>query len=140
MKFTTWQKADIATLTTRFHRHGAGRITKREAGKLARLYAIDLHWKFMADGDKLARRGVGAFAERFAKAKKEGWLGEFAQVNKDGFCWYGPNGGLWPGERLVFVKTATGGGWVLPETAAKLAKRPGLAKTHEAPKAAKAKG
>ncbi len=132
MKFTTTQKAEITTTAARFYRHADGRITKREAQKLGRLYAIDLHWKFMGtSGDKLASRACPAhrysFAERFAEAKKHGWLAEFAQHLKDDMCWYGPNGGLWPGERLVFVMTAIGGGWVLPETAARLA-RPGLAK------------
>ncbi len=112
-------KKSIATATARFIRKAAGRITKREAAKLGRLYGEDIHWKYLGkSGDKLAFREPGEVAKRWADAKyadsianafkrearspkrsetrgseTERWISYL-------FWFYGPSSGRWPGEKF----------------------------------------
>lgn len=113
-------KSAIAMVTARFVRKAAGRITKREAAKLAKLYAVDIYWKYLGkDGDKLAMRAPGEFAKTFMSAKYLDDIGiafkrERRSPMRGGsrgtetenrlariFAWYGPNSGMWPGDKLV---------------------------------------
>ena len=114
-------KTSIAVATARFIRKAAGRITKREAMKLGRLYGEDLHWKFLgSSGDNLAKRKPGEFVEtwedarfgscialtfkRDSRAPKRGHgpyspdACEIARHMAWLFGWYGPRFGEWPGE------------------------------------------
>lgn len=89
---------EVATL--RFYRRAAGRITKREATKLGRLYGKDLHWKWMGKtGDKLEnRRPVTEVFASYKKWHPATWREEVRSRHIDYyFYWYGPRYGEWPG-------------------------------------------
>ena len=124
MARSEYTKKSIAVATARFVRKAAGRITKREAAKLGRLYGEDIHWKFLgSSGDRLEGRKPGDFAEVWKDAR---WCDSIANAFKSErrapnhfgphgkettrhlalFCWYGPSSGCWPGEKFVFNGTS----------------------------------
>jgi hypothetical protein len=121
-------KKSIEVATARFVRKAAGRITKREAAKLGRLYGEDLHWKFLrTSGDKLASRETLEFSKRWGAAKYIDSIGiAFKRERRNVpryehtrglvttnhlaflFWFYGPSSGRWPGESWTFTGTGYG--------------------------------
>jgi hypothetical protein len=96
------KKAIVDARAARFFRHAGGRLTRRDARELGRLYS-DSHWRFLGSmGDRLASRQPGDFARRFAENKRRGWLPEMRANLPNEFYWYGPRFGEWPGEWPVF--------------------------------------
>lgn len=113
-KHTESEKKCVATWTARFYRRAAGRITKKEAEKIGRRYGLDIHWKYMgSSGDKLSFRKAGEFHMGWEQ-KARYWREDATRHVAYYFCWYGPNSGIWPGDKLV--PSYEGGkcrGWVV---------------------------
>lgn len=120
-------KTQIAIATARFARKGGGRLTKREAARLGRLYGGDSHWRFLrTSGDTLARRAPGDFAASWATWFGKVFKHQVATWTADGhraevarhlarlFAWYGPSSQIWPGDQLVLSPPRADGcanGW-----------------------------
>ena len=109
------QDPAVGIATARFMRKAHGRIGKRAARELGRLYGGDLHWKYLGvSGDKLASREPGGFVKLWDRYlglafKRErravpcvGSARETARHMAFYFAWLGPSSGRWPGDSLVF--------------------------------------